>query len=124
MCSNSMASAHVILKKIRQRLRVAVSQKEKWYRIILRVICLYELTLTMVNEKSTFLLQVGTHCVRSHKTSSCIHGYSSIVKADGWASKDAASGIPIILEIVQMAPITIAAFVLRVLNCRGRHIAL
>ena len=31
MCSNSMASAHVILKQIRQRLRVAVSQEEKWY---------------------------------------------------------------------------------------------
>ena len=40
MCSNSMASAHVILKQIRQRLRVAVSQEEKWYPKILRVICL------------------------------------------------------------------------------------
>ena len=30
MCSNSMASAHVILKSIRQRLRVAVNQEVKW----------------------------------------------------------------------------------------------
>ena len=29
MCSNNMASAHLILKEIRQRLRVAVSQEEK-----------------------------------------------------------------------------------------------
>ena len=29
MCSNSVATAHVILKYIRQRLRVAVSQEEK-----------------------------------------------------------------------------------------------
>ena len=44
MCSNSVDSAHVILKEIRQRLRVAraVSQEEKWYPTILRVICLYE----------------------------------------------------------------------------------
>ena len=40
MCSNSVNSAHVILKKIRQRLRVAVSQEEKRYPTILRVICL------------------------------------------------------------------------------------
>ena len=30
VCSDSMASAHVILKLMRQRLRVAVSQEEKW----------------------------------------------------------------------------------------------
>ena len=36
-----MASADVNLKYIRQRLRVAVSQEEKWYLTILRVICLY-----------------------------------------------------------------------------------
>ena len=35
MCSNSMASAHVIFKYIKLRLRVAVSLK------ILRVICIY-----------------------------------------------------------------------------------
>ena len=35
----SMASAHVILKLIRQRLRVAVIREEKWYPTILRVIC-------------------------------------------------------------------------------------
>ena len=40
MCSNDMASAHVISKQIRQRLRVAFSQEEKWYPTILRVICL------------------------------------------------------------------------------------
>ena len=42
LCSNSMAStiffasAHVILKEIRQRLRVVVSREEKWYPTILR----------------------------------------------------------------------------------------
>ena len=41
MCSNSMANAHVVLKKIRQRLRVTVSREKKWYPRILRVICLY-----------------------------------------------------------------------------------
>ena len=41
MCSNSMNSAHVILKWIRfWRLRVADSREEKWYLTILRVICL------------------------------------------------------------------------------------
>ena len=37
MCSYSMASAHVILKQIRQRLRLVVSREEKWYPTILRV---------------------------------------------------------------------------------------
>ena len=36
-----MASAHVILKKIKQRIRVAVSRESKWYPTIQRVICLY-----------------------------------------------------------------------------------
>ena len=40
MCYNSMASCHVILKQIGQRLRVAVSREEKQYPIILRVISL------------------------------------------------------------------------------------
>ena len=39
MCSNSMASAHMILKQIRQRLGLAVNWREKWYPTILRVIC-------------------------------------------------------------------------------------
>ena len=30
MCSSSMASAHLILKQVRQRLRVAVICEEKW----------------------------------------------------------------------------------------------
>ena len=36
MCTVSMASAHVILKYIRQRLRVAVSREEKCYPTILK----------------------------------------------------------------------------------------
>ena len=40
MCSCIVDSAHVILKYIRQRLRVAVSREDKWYPTILRVICL------------------------------------------------------------------------------------
>ena len=41
ICSNSMASAHVILKYVNQtKIRVAVSWEEKWYPTILRVICL------------------------------------------------------------------------------------
>ena len=44
MCSNSMASADVILKQIRLRFRVTVCQEEKWYPTILRVICLYNVT--------------------------------------------------------------------------------
>ena len=36
-----MASARVILKLIRQRLRVAVSREENWCPTILSVICLY-----------------------------------------------------------------------------------
>ena len=47
MCSNSMASAHVSLKEIRQRLRVAVSREEKWYCTILSVICLYLYTFVV-----------------------------------------------------------------------------
>ena len=39
MWSKSVASAQVILMQIRQRLRVAVSQEEKWYPTILRAIC-------------------------------------------------------------------------------------
>ena len=35
MCSNGMASNHVILNLIKQRLRVAVSREEKWYPMIL-----------------------------------------------------------------------------------------
>ena len=35
MWSISMASTHVILKWIKQRLRVAVSREEKWYPTIL-----------------------------------------------------------------------------------------
>ena len=40
MCFNSMANAHVILKLIKQRSKIVVSQEEKWYPTILRVICL------------------------------------------------------------------------------------
>ena len=40
VCSNSMVSAHVIFKWIRQKLRVTVTQEEKWHPTILRVICL------------------------------------------------------------------------------------
>ena len=46
MCSNNVASAHVILKKMDQIFRVAVSQEEKWYPTILRVICLYSIDKT------------------------------------------------------------------------------
>ena len=38
--SYNMASAHVILKQIRQRLGVVVNGEEKWQPTILRMICL------------------------------------------------------------------------------------
>ena len=74
------------------------------------------LTLTTVNEKSTFSLQVGTQDVKSHRISSSIQGYVSFLNVVDSATSEAASGIPIKLEIVQIIPITTAALVVLVLN--------
>ena len=50
-----MASAHVILKEIEQRLRMAVSREEKWYPTILKVICLLYARPTSKAQKRLFV---------------------------------------------------------------------
>ena len=60
MCSNSMASAHVIFKHIRQRLRVAVSLEVKWYPTIQELFASSFHHLILVR---TYILQfyIGMH---------------------------------------------------------------